>query len=100
MFVLFATCAGLAAQSIQPIDLWKRPVAAADRKIAYGQDALQFGELRLPKTKGLHPVVILLHGGCYVDRLPQRDPRDTTFETFRPLAAGLAEAGIATWNLE
>jgi acetyl esterase/lipase len=35
-----------------------------------------------------------------VDRLPRRDPRDTSFEPLRPLAAALADAGVATWNLE
>lgn len=89
-----------AAQRIQPADLWKQPIVAADRKLPYGQDPLQFGEFRLPKTKGPYPVVILVHGGCYVDRLPGRDPRDTTFEPLRPLAAALTEAGVATWNLE
>ena len=93
ILVLFGSCAIAAAQGIQPADLWKQPVPAADHKLAYGQDALQFGELRLPKTKGPYPVVILVHGGCYVDRLPRRDPRDTTFEPLRPLAAALAEAG-------
>jgi len=88
------------AQNIQPADLWKRSVADADRKLAYGSDPLQFGELRLPGTKGPHRVVILVHGGCYVDRLPSRDSRDTTFETFRPMAAALADAGVATWNIE
>jgi hypothetical protein len=42
----------IAAQRIQPADLWKRPIAEADRKLAYGPDSLEFGELRLPKTKG------------------------------------------------
>jgi hypothetical protein len=28
----------------------------ADRKLAYGKDSLKFGELRLPKTPGAHPV--------------------------------------------
>ncbi len=90
----------LAAQNIQPSDLWKRPVAPADRKLAYGNDALQFSELRLPRMDGPHPVVILVHGGCWVNRLPTRDPRDTTFEPLRPLAAALAEQGVATWNIE
>ncbi len=99
-FVLLLGPAVIRAQSIQPADLWKQPVAEADRKLAYGKDALQFGELRLPKTHGLHPVVILVHGGCFVDRLPRRDPRDTTFEPLRPLAAALVDAGVATWNLE
>ena len=95
-----SACTVIAAQRIQPADLWKRPVAAADRKLAYGRDALQFGELRLPKTKGPYPAVILVHGGCWVDRLPGRDPRDTTFEPLRPLAEALADAGVATWNIE
>jgi acetyl esterase/lipase len=60
----------LTGQSIQPADLRKQSVADADRKLAYGKGELQFGELRLPKTKGPYPVVILVHGGCYVDRLP------------------------------
>lgn len=98
--VLITGCAALTAQNIQPADLWKQSVADADRKLAYGKDDLQFGELRLPKTKGPHPVVVLVHGGCFVDRLPKRDPRDTTFEPLRPLAAALADAGVATWNLE
>jgi acetyl esterase/lipase len=100
LFVVCTSHAVLTAQSIQPADLWKQPVADADRKLAYGKDDLQFGELRLPKTKGPYPVVVLVHGGCFVDRLPKRDPRDTTFELLRPLAAALADAGVATWNLE
>jgi acetyl esterase/lipase len=100
MALLLAGCTLIAAQRIVPADLWKRPVAEADRKLAYGPDPLEFGELRLPKTQGPHPVVVLVHGGCYVDRLPNRDPRDTTFETFRPLAAALTDAGVATWNIE
>ena len=100
MFLFLAGCTMIPAQNIQPADLWKRSVADADRKLAYGSDPLQFGELRLPGTKGPHRVVILVHGGCYVNRLPSRDSRDTTFETFRPMAAALADAGVATWNIE
>ena len=100
MFILIAGGAVVVAQPIQPADLWKQAVAEADKKLSYGKDPLQFGELRLPKTKGTYPVVVLVHGGCFVDRLPRRDPRDTTFEPLRPLAAALTEAGVATWNLE
>jgi acetyl esterase/lipase len=99
--VVFLYTAAISAQKmIQPADLWRQPVAEADRKLAYGKDPLQFGELRLPRTHGPHPVVIIVHGGCFLDRLPKRDPRDTTFEPLRPLAAALADAGVATWNLE
>ena len=62
LVVLLVCLAGMTAQSIQPTDLWKQQVADADRRLAYGKDALQFGELRLPKTSGPHSVVVLVHG--------------------------------------
>ncbi len=95
----FGLCAVGSAQ-VRPADLLKEDVPAADHKLSYGADPLQFGELRLPKAKGPHPVVMLVHGGCWVDRLPGADPRITTFELLRPLAAALAGAGFATWNVE
>ena len=54
----------------------------------------------LPKTTGPHAVAMIIHGGCWVDRLPGMDPRSTSFEPLRPLAAALTSAGIATWNVE
>lgn len=98
--LLFLTTCSIFAQSMQPADLWKLPVTVAGRKLAYGSDPLQFGELRLPKAKGQSPIVILVHGGCWMDRLPNRDPRDTSLEPLHPLAAALADAGVATWNVE
>ena len=92
-------CSAASAQ-ISPTDLLKETVSDADHILAYGPDPLQFGELRLPKAKGPHPVAIVVHGGCYVDRLPGRDPRITTYALLRPLAAALTDAGIATWNVE
>lgn len=67
----------------------------ADYKIAYGSDPLQFGELRLPKGpngKGPYPVVIFIHGGCW---LSQYDLKYAGH-----LGAALAEAGVASWNIE
>ena len=83
-----------------PTALLKLDVPPADHKLSYGADPLQFGELRLPKTKGPHPVVMLVHGGCWADRLPGRDPHITTYELLRPLAAALTRQGLATWNVE
>jgi acetyl esterase/lipase len=88
------------SQNVGPAELWKLPVAPPAGRFAYGEGALQFGELRVPKTQGPHPVVVLVHGGCWVNQLPSRDARDTSFEPLRPVAAALAEQGIATWNLE
>jgi len=64
----------------------------ADARLAYGTDPCQFGDLRLPVGSGPHPVVILLHGGCW------KAEYDLTY--VGAMAAGLATEGIATWTLE
>ena len=89
-----------AIAQIKPDALLNLPVPPADQRLTYGTDPLQFGELRLPKTKGPHAVAILVHGGCWMDRLPGAEPRITTFELLRPLASALTEDGLATWNIE
>ena len=55
----------LAAQNRGPLDLANAVVRQGAQRIAYGTDPLQFGELRLPRTKAPHPVAIVVHGGCW-----------------------------------
>ncbi len=69
-----------------------RQAPAADHRIAYGKDEFQFGELRLPKTAGPHPVAIVIHGGCWMSQYG--------LGYMGHVSAALAEAGIATWNIE
>jgi acetyl esterase/lipase len=86
----------LDAQPPRPIpfdEVAKLPAPPADHRLSYGDDPLQFGELRLPKaTGGTHPVVVLVHGGCWQSAY---DIAHT-----RPMAAALTEAGFAVWSLE
>lgn len=63
-----------------------------DARIAYGADALQYGELRLPEGPGPHPVAVIVHGGCWLS-IADNDYMD-------PVAEALTAAGWATWNLE
>ena len=67
--------------------------AKADTQIAYGADALQFGELWLPQGRGPHPVAVLIHGGCWRADLPGLELMDY-------MAAALRARGYAVWNLE
>jgi acetyl esterase/lipase len=90
----------LQAQDRTPLDLLKLPVAPGARRIAYGSDPLQFGELRVPEGKGPHPVVVIVHGGCWLAKIGNLDERAVSLDLLRPLAAALTEAGVATWNLE
>jgi hypothetical protein len=46
----------LCAQDRGPDELWKVPVAPGARRIAYGTDPLQFGELRVLAGKGPYPI--------------------------------------------
>lgn len=73
-------------------DLDELAKAPPGQKHAYGSDPLQFGELTLPEGPGPHPVVINIHGGCWLSEY-KIDPS-------RALANALARAGIAVWNLE
>ncbi|MBN8210179.1 alpha/beta hydrolase [Bacillus sp. NTK071] len=60
--------------------------------IFYGENENQFGELRLPKGDGPHPVAIVIHGGFW------RKP--FTLELMKEVAEDLTASGFATWNIE
>src|SRR5260370_15152153 len=64
----------------------------ADARLFYGSDPNQFFDLRLPKSKGPHPVVINIHGGFWRAKY--------NLDHAGHLSAGLTRAGIATWSLE
>lgn len=66
------------------------------RRIGYGSDSLHFGELRLPpgaRADARVPVAVVIHGGCWISSF-------ASLRNTAALADALAEAGIATWNVE
>ena len=75
---------------VSDITAWEAP--PADRRIPYGEDPLQFGDLYLPDGPGPHPVVVFFHGGCWLSAF---DIQHTA-----RFADALAGAGIATWSVE
>lgn len=74
-------------------DLLSQPAPLADRTIAYGKDPLQVVDLWLPKDKGPHPVVVMIHGGCWQIEIATRD-------IMNYIADDLRKDGIAVWNIE
>jgi acetyl esterase/lipase len=81
-------------QLMTPADLIEMAadVPAPAARISYGDAPHQFGRLRLPDGPGPHPLVIAIHGGCYLSMYD--------IEHFAPLEQGLADAGYAVWSIE
>lgn len=95
---LLGLAAALGACSSAPIkilgwsDIAARPLPPPATQVYYGPAPEQFGELRVPPGPGPFPVVMVIHGGCW---LAEYDYRHITH-----LAASLTREGIATWTVE
>jgi acetyl esterase/lipase len=96
-----------------PVTVLQQQPTNPAKRISYGPDDLQFGELRLPDGPGKHPVAIIVHGGCFVNQLQSFQALDSAYPQLapmaknivslallRPLALALTKAGFATWNIE
>ncbi len=73
-------------------DYVQLPAIPADHRLCYGPDPAQFGDLYLPPQPGPHPMVLLLHGGCW------RVQYDLTLPGL--MSAAFKEIGLAVWNVE
>ena len=81
------------AQFLRPRDVDALPSRAADARIAYGTDSLQFGDLRVPAGRGPFPVAVVIHGGCWQHNF-------ASLQNTAALSDALRDAGVATWNVE
>lgn len=73
-------------------DYVKLSAVAPVAHLPYGSDAEQFGELYLPQEAGPHPVVLLLHGGCWRAQYG--------LAPLGNLCRAFTQLGCAVWNLE
>jgi acetyl esterase/lipase len=73
-------------------DVMRLPSPPPDHRFAYGPDPNQFGELRLPKTRGPHPVAVVIHGGCW--------RAEYDLNHISSFSAALAREGIAAWTFD
>lgn len=62
------------------------------KRIYYGKGLDHYGDLRLPEAKGPFPLAVVVHGGSW--------SAVVNSDYTAPVAKMLAEAGIATWNVE
>ena len=68
-----------------------RPEGAAT--VRWGEGETDIADLWLPAGTGPHPVVVMVHGGCWQKSIADRTLMDW-------MAHGLSQEGWAVWNLE
>ena len=93
--MLAALCGAAPALAQRPItydSLAALQAPGPSARIAYGPDPLQFGNLRLPKGPGPHPVVLYIHGGCFLQQY--------TIAHAAALEQAFADSGYAVWSIE
>lgn len=61
-------------------------------KVSYGDDPANYGMLHLPAGAGPFPVIVMVHGGGWIQE------HDLSY--FEPLSRSLADHGVAVWNIE
>jgi len=74
-------------------DLLSRPRPAADAIVVFGPDEMQKIDVWLPPGKGPHPVVLMVHGGCWQTSIADRSIMNW-------IADDLRKDGIAVWNID
>ena len=84
--------APLVAQYLSAQDVLSAKPIEPDFVLAYGTDPEQFGHLRLPEGSGPFPVLVIIHGGCWLSF--------ANLEYMSRFATDLSKAGVATWNIE
>jgi acetyl esterase/lipase len=82
----------LMAQYLSAQDVLSAEPVKPDFVVAYGKEPEQFGHLRIPEGTGPFPVLVVIHGGCWLSF--------ANLEHLGRFSADLTEAGVATWNIE
>lgn len=90
---MILTAGAVQAEPSTITDYMRQERHKADVAVRYGAAPSQVAELFLPKGKRPHPVVVLLHGGCFLKQYEG-------FPQTSALAADLAGRGYAVWNVE
>jgi acetyl esterase/lipase len=74
-------------------DLSALPRPVASHSIRWGEGLTDIVDLWLPQGAGPHPVVVMVHGGCWQKSIADRALMDW-------MADGLRQQGWAVWNIE
>ena len=93
-FAVWSACGQLAyGQLLSYKDVLARARPSSAERFTYGADKNQFADLGIPTGPGPYPVVVLIHGGCWIAALPG-------LELLNPIADDLRNRKYAVWNIE
>ena len=81
-----------AAENVSFDQVQALPYREPDASVVYGDNELHYGLLWVPDTNSDASLVILIHGGCWLNSFDVNHSR--------PLATVLNLAGFAVWSLE
>lgn len=87
-----AASGGCSRPVMSTTDAMALPRPPADARLTYAAHTSAFGDLRLPDADGPVPVVVLVHGGCWL--------ADYDLGYLAGLAAAITAEGYATWSIE
>ena len=90
--ILLAMTLSAQTKRLNTEDILRLPYQPPAARIAYGSAPAQHAELRRPDGAGPFPVIVIIHGGCWIDFAATRYTAH--------LASELVKEGWATWNLE
>ncbi|MEL6758158.1 MAG: hypothetical protein AAFP81_17135, partial [Pseudomonadota bacterium] len=74
-------------------DLLSQDKPTPSTSIQIGEGETDIVDLWIPETPGPHPVVLMVHGGCW-----QKSVADRTLMNYA--AEDLRQRGLAVWNIE
>ena len=95
--LLSALAAATPSPAAHPLLTWPDLVGRSrpkpDATVSYGPDQMQKVDVWLPAGPGPHPVVLMVHGGCWTTSIADRTLMNW-------IAADLRHDGIAVWNID
>jgi acetyl esterase/lipase len=91
-WIALAACPLGAQRLMSSSDLGALAAGPPTARLAYGPSPLQFANLRLPRTPGPYPVVVFVHGGCWLSQFD--------IAHAGKLEQALADSGFAVWSIE